>query len=89
MPRAKKDDHIHKYKKDILGKDYVIYRCVLPGCTHYLPERLIKGKFCVCWRCGEPFIIKLLHSKPHCDDCIEKKKPEIDEDFVGRILSRS
>lgn len=87
---GKKDDHIHKYKKDILGKDYVIYKCVLPSCSHYLSERLIKGKFSICWRCGEPFIIKLLHAKPHCDDCVNKvAKPQVNEDFISRVLGRS
>ncbi len=89
MPQAKQDSHVHKYKRDVLGKDYEIYRCVLPGCTHYIPASMIKGKFSICWRCGEPFVIKLKHSKPHCDDCIEKKKPELSDDFVTKILGRA
>jgi len=86
---TKKEEHIHKYRKDVLGKDYEIYRCVLPGCNHYISSQLIRGKFSICWRCGEPFVIKIKHAKPHCDDCVAKKKPIVTESFVLKILGGS
>lgn len=48
MPKLK---HTHKYERTEVGKNgWIIYRCVLPGCTHYLPSaQLIVGKNSLCW----------------------------------------
>lgn len=85
---AKPFNHIHKYRKVNLarGKDvepYIVYKCVKPTCTHYLPIHLAEGKMCECNRCGETMIINktTLHgssnrpmAKPHCNNCIERKE---------------
>jgi len=86
-------NHIHKYKKIDLGtdKEYLVYKCMHPACSHYIPIALAEGKLCECNRCGEPMIITKVTlngsnggpmAKPHCNDCIERKKVK-DEDVAA------
>lgn len=69
--------HTHKYERTTLGKDYIIYKCVLPRCNHYLPLPLIVGKLSICWGCGLEFIIikskNGINKKPKCSNCINRK----------------
>ena len=71
--------HVHKYYRVKLGKnkDYVVYRCESPGCTHYMPADLIVGCKSICHRCDKEFVItqNLMFKKPHCEDCIRHKSP--------------
>ncbi len=63
---------VHKYTRVKLGtKGYIVYKCTLPGCPHYLRQELVTGRLCECWRCGKPFTmtVKTLLKKPHCSDC--------------------
>ena len=48
MPKIK---HVHKYERVEVGKNgWVVYRCVLPNCSHYLPTAaLVVGKQSICW----------------------------------------
>lgn len=68
------DRHIHKYIRKKLGRTYVIYKCVLPNCAHYLSKDLILGRNSICWRCGNVFTITKHHKKPHCVNCTRTKK---------------
>lgn len=88
---------VHKYKKARLGKK-IIYRCVIPGCAHYVFRELVLNKISLCWKCNEPFVMpraaSLLKTNPVCDSCSDlrkKKKPEqaveIPADIMDRILS--
>jgi hypothetical protein len=83
---AKADNHLHKYRKVDLSndpdKEYIVYKCIKPTCSHYIPIHLAEGKLCECNRCGEPMLItrKTLHGssnkpmgKPHCNNCIVRK----------------
>lgn len=66
-----KYQHIHKYMRDKLGK-LVIYKCMLPGCSHYLYRNMALNKVSVCWYCGKEFLMSkksLKLKKPHCKDC--------------------
>jgi hypothetical protein len=78
--------HLHRYKKVDLSrngdKPYLVYKCIKPACSHYVPINLAEGKLCECNKCGEPMLITkatLIHSsnkpmaKPHCADCIVRK----------------
>lgn len=79
-------NHIHRYKKVNLGengKEFFVYKCVKPACSHYVPISLAEGKVCECNRCFNPMVITkdiLVHSgkkpmtKPHCSDCVRRKK---------------
>lgn len=65
--------HIHKYKKAILGgrrivkKDgkryiescggYEVFKCALPGCTHFVSRELADGRQSLCWNCGGELIL--------------------------------
>jgi len=69
-------NHLHQYMRVTLGKDYVVFRCMKPGCTHYIDIKLAPNRLCECNRCGEPMVLgKYAMSlvRPHCDNCIEKK----------------
>lgn len=85
---SKVANHLHRYKKINLsrkkGEEYLVYKCMKPACSHYLPMNLAEGKLCECNKCGEPMIITketLTHSnggnpmaKPHCTACVKRKK---------------
>ena len=76
--------HTHRYERATLGKDYVIFKCNLPGCTHYISKILAKGRMTLCNRCNEPMILNaaaMQFKKPHCLDCT-KKKNEMSEHIL-------
>lgn len=81
----KAPNHLHKYRKVNLGsdKDYFVYKCMRPACSHYIPVKQAEGKLCECNRCGEPMIITKVvlngssgkpMARPHCADCIQRKE---------------
>lgn len=78
MPR-KKTSHIHQYQKVEWGKNgTIVWRCVLPGCSHYLHDQFIDGKRSLCNECRAVFIMnkdKMRRKKPKCDRCQMKKDP--------------
>ena len=89
---AKVATHLHKFKKVDLarkpGKDpYLVYKCQVPFCNHYVPLHLSEGKVCECSRCHQPMVITkatLTKSKggallfPHCEDCtVRRNQTEI------------
>lgn len=66
--------HIHKYYRVNLGtrKEYLVYRCARPGCTHFVRPQLVVGLQGICWDCSQPFYltIKNLHQvKTTCNSC--------------------
>lgn len=79
MPPLK---HIHKYQREEAGKKgWVIYRCILQGCSHYLPvATMMIGKESLCHgTCdgnviysAEDFTQKL--KRPMCAGCREIRK---------------
>jgi hypothetical protein len=76
--------HLHKYKKINLARnqgtgkrEYYVYKCLKPACSHYIRVDLAEGKLCECNRCGQPMIIgksTLLLTLVHCNECTKKKK---------------
>jgi hypothetical protein len=95
-------DHLHRYKKVNLGqngKDYFVYKCMKPVCSHYLPLNLAEGKMCECNRCGEPMIISKATlngssnrpmTKPHCVGCIKRRKVNTEEvDAIAAFLEEN
>ena len=83
---SKKPTHLHKYKRVFpwgKGKSPV-YKCMVPGCAHYIVPGLLMGKICECWRCGSAMVIGKYAStlvKPHCNDCIER----MDQDSIDKL----
>lgn len=58
------------------GKPYFIFKCQIPGCTHFKPRDLVIGDESVCWRCGGTFQMTYASTylkKPHCPSCTETK----------------
>lgn len=72
---SKKQKHVHKYKRYTYKKSgHIVYRCMLPLCIHFINDFLLPGRACICWRCGNEFIVKnTLLAKPHCFNCNETK----------------
>ena len=61
----------HQYRRVRMGKgkDYVVYRCILPGCSHYINKELAPGRESICWECGKTFFMttrSLQQAKPTC-----------------------
>lgn len=84
-------DHLHKYKRIKLGKDYLVFRCMSPACPHYINVKLAEGKLCECNRCGSPMIITKATmdlARPHCIDCTKRKK-EIPVEQISEFLAKS
>ena len=89
--------HTHKYKRVKWGpKKTLIYRCMLPGCRHYLAAQFIEGKTAVCWKCGGIFIVtsqSLRRVKLVCHECLgthkiigEEDKSKFNQLLDGLIL---
>lgn len=96
MP-SKVANHIHRYKKVNIGSDhndFFVYKCMKPACSHYIRIDLAEGKLCECNKCGEPMILSkavLTHSggkpmtKPHCGDCVKRRKSK-DVEAIAEFL---
>lgn len=93
--------HIHKYQFKIIGKDYRVFACALPDCTHYLAEELVVGKESICWKCGNVCTVRKendgkIRHKPHHKTCnasrqnrklvIAERPKEIAADAVDKLL---
>ena len=87
MPGRK---HIHRYVKATLGRNkWPIYKCDLPDCSHYISAELVEGKFSICHRCGERFILTaalLKLANPHCLRCTERKVDPVVKSVVDRMF---
>jgi hypothetical protein len=70
---SKHQEHAHRYVRIKLGKkDYKVFRCVRPGCAHYIRQELVVGKIAQCWRCDDEFVMNQKTAqlkKPHCAKC--------------------
>jgi len=80
-----KQKHIHQYKKIDIGvrNKYEVYKCVLPGCTHYMPNmNSVVNSLSMCnGGCGKTLlmtqaIVTARTEKPLCEKCKEIRKKE-------------
>jgi hypothetical protein len=91
-------NHLHRYKMIDIGgfgkPPYLIYRCMKPACSHYIPVALSDGKLCECNRCHEPMMIGKVQlngstgrplTLPHCLECTKKKGKTNDPKEVEAI----
>ena len=89
----KKFQHFHKYKRVTYPSKHIVYKCVIPRCTHFINAPLLIGREAACFRCGGPFIIKnLILAKLHCDSCTNKREKEtiisgVSVDRLAELLS--
>lgn len=72
---------VHKYERVKQGKNknWIIFVCRLPDCTHSLERKLVIGKKCECWNCKNPFIMTAKHvtrRRPNCGCKDHHKKRE-------------
>lgn len=76
VPPMKKDHDVHKYQRVRLGKKYIVYKCSLPNCAHFIRQELVVGRKSLCCRCGKEFLMtqKSLLKKPHCEECTRRNK---------------
>lgn len=67
----------HKYMRVKTAAGTIIWRCMKPGCSHYLRNIFIVGAVSECWRCDSEFVIDKTTAlkKPHCRDCTRRKDP--------------
>lgn len=82
MPRKAK--HLHKYKRVDLGNKFIVFKCMLPACSHYIRKDLAENKLCQCNRCEKAMLLDkraMLLVKPHCEECIHR----IDQDRHDRL----
>lgn len=65
-------DHVHTYHRIKYGKEFV-WKCDHPQCSHFAREAIVKGKPCVCYKCGvNTFLLtadKMRRVRPKCDAC--------------------
>jgi hypothetical protein len=79
-----KKKHIHQYQRKTIGKasngkDYRVYKCILPSCAHYVTVALAAGRVTLCNECGEPTVMgkyQCTKAKPKCNDCIKTRRSE-------------
>jgi hypothetical protein len=91
--KVKLPNHIHKFRRVNLTrnpdkKDYIVLKCMQPGCVTYIPVALGVGQLAECWICGDPFVIdkkSVGHSKPHCIHCIKRKVKPIVENLSDLV----
>jgi hypothetical protein len=86
--------HIHRYKRVDIGsfnKTFLVFRCTLPTCTHYVPLNMAEGKLCECNRCFKPMLITraaLYLALPHCAACTKRKDAK-DVEAISEFLAKS
>lgn len=85
----------HKYqrvqngwKKDSQGKrttsPYIVFKCLVDGCKHFISEDLAEGRKAQCFYCGDTYILTGYVKRlkfPHCGCRFEKVESEI-PDFL-------
>lgn len=72
---------IHQYKKVEL-ENSTVYRCMKPGCSHYVRKPFITNRIAECPYCGQNYIITNELAKLttlHCAACTKSKKVKPDE----------
>lgn len=83
----KRTDHVHKFKRHTYETGTKVFFCALPKCNKKLKVALALGKECICWRCGEVFILteySLRLVKPHCENCHKSKGGSVED---ARLLN--
>ena len=87
-------NHLHKYRKVKMGKnkDYLVYSCQDPGCSHYISPTLLVGKIARCYLCNEAFVIdreqiRKGQLKLRCNACKKGTKHDSAkvDDFMERL----
>ena len=67
-------EHIHKYLRVIHNKlpGYTVFKCVIPGCTHWIRKELLLARKSICWICNTEMVLNtqdLTMKKPRHFEC--------------------
>lgn len=95
MGKKSTPNHLHRYKKINIGngksgRDFIVFKCMRPACTHYIPVHLSEGKLCECNRCNEPMLLTkaaMQLTKPHCINCVKRTKKADEVAKIAEFLS--
>ena len=83
--------HTHQYIRVKVGKNKrIVMKCAVAGCVHTCAPELAVGRYSICPRCFDSFILtsaSLQLARPHCTDCTVSKKKK-DLDVFTNILER-
>lgn len=75
-------NHVHKYQRVKLGgrqSKYIVMKCMLPGCTHFIRRDLAVGRKSICWKCGGELILNMENTtlkKPTHRECRRVREQE-------------
>lgn len=86
---TKKPGHLHIYKRVKLGKNYLVYKCQVPGCAHYRQVELCENARIACYICKQEMVLtkdKMELAKPHCDSCTKRTHKQQELDVLNQIL---
>lgn len=69
----------HKYRRIVIKKTgRSIHKCELPGCPHFIRSELVWNRRCLCWKCGQSFILSRAYrrtARPKCPACMGRAVP--------------
>lgn len=81
----------HKYKKTVFRQSRtVVFKCTLPGCTHFILPELLLGRKSICWRCEkEHVVIDNGLAKQICESCrsLRRKKKKFNESTIDTLMN--
>jgi len=92
--KIKVPNHLHRYKRVNLarnpGKEYLVFKCTKPLCSHYVPVTLAEGKLTECNRCGDAMVMDKVAVRlavPHCPACTKRKADVLETvDLIADFL---
>jgi DNA-directed RNA polymerase subunit RPC12/RpoP len=88
--KKKKAEHTHQYRRVTTPKS-TVFRCVLPGCRHYLRPEFAEGAYSLCPRCGGQFVLNSRNMKlenPHCDECTYRRNQSEEIERIKELLNK-
>lgn len=86
MPKSKTPVH-HKYERFYWPNKKPFYKCMVPGCAHYLPMvELAIGRESICWGPGCNRLVTITKEDvqrdlkhPMCEDCRRERQEKREE----------
>ena len=79
----KSRNHYHKYERVLWPNGSPFYKCMIPGCAHYLSSPvLVIGRESLCWGCEQRLVeitrdmVNRNIRHPMCEKCKEERKEQ-------------
>lgn len=54
-----------------------VYKCMIPGCTHYISRDLVQGRYSICWVCDKQMVMtsqSVTMVRPRHFECMKRKE---------------